>query len=264
VQAASPRSGLLVSRTQTDIGVRIWLNHELLRTQASSEQNLQQLLKRAALLSGSTSSELALLVLPSIKTKTSDDMVYSVRRRCVAYQNVPLASAMRAKTAIYLNYNSTSSAGLSYFRGLVNRARASYVPFPYCQERFRKLRTEECREIRPLPDELPAISVTSPGPSNPTSSPATLEALDDSRLTSVPLMPRLSESAPIMHQPLSTTTSHNPSISTLLTPHSDSSLKQRICSKQKKIFLSLRNSSHLRTLPQMHPETRTRTATRES
>jgi hypothetical protein len=102
----------------------------------------------------------------------------------------PLASAMRAKTAIYLNYNSTSSAGLSYFRGLVNRARASYVPFPYCQERFRKLRTEECREIRPLPDELPAISVTSPGPSNPTSSPATLEALDDSRLTPVPLMPK--------------------------------------------------------------------------
>jgi hypothetical protein len=44
----------------------------------------------------------------------------------------------------------------------------------------------------PLGDTVPAISVTSPGPSDPTSSPATLEALDDSRLVPVPQMPKTS------------------------------------------------------------------------
>jgi hypothetical protein len=42
----------------------------------------------------------------------------------------------------------------------------------------------------PLRDSVPAISVTSPEPSDPTRSPAALEALDDSRLTPVPPMPK--------------------------------------------------------------------------
>jgi hypothetical protein len=102
----------------------------------------------------------------------------------------PLASAMRTRTAIDLNLQFHLFSWLIIFRGLVNRARVPYAPFPYCQERFRKLRlsTEGCREFRPLPDDLPAIRVTSPGSSDPTSSPATLEALDDNRLTPVPPM----------------------------------------------------------------------------
>jgi hypothetical protein len=44
----------------------------------------------------------------------------------------------------------------------------------------------------PLGDSVPAISVTSPGPSDPTSSPATLEALDDSRLAPIPPLPKAS------------------------------------------------------------------------
>ncbi len=41
-------------------------------------------------------------------------------------------------------------------------------------------------------ESLPAISVTSPKPSEPSSSPATVEGLDDSRLTPTPTLPKTS------------------------------------------------------------------------
>jgi hypothetical protein len=73
----------------------------------------------------------------------------------------------------------------------VNRTCVPYVPCDFYDNEERRHRLNMDQSL-PLGDSVPAISVTSPGPSDPTSSPATLEALDDSRLAPIPPLPKAS------------------------------------------------------------------------
>jgi hypothetical protein len=94
----------------------------------------------------------------------------------------------------------------------------------------------------PLGDPVPAIGVTSPEPSNPTSSLATLGAVDERRLTPVPPMPKLLRiNASHLQIPQSRDQYHYQRETIRFftsTCRSDSLLKPRICKRRNAISLA--------------------------